>query len=306
MEKEPSVSEDDHRPAIERALRKSEERFRQVVEAAPNAMAMIDADGLIEMVNAQAERVFGYARETPRAPGGNALAGALRGRHPGLRASFQAAPRPRPVGAGRDLYARRKDGSEFPVEIGLNPIETEDGTMVLSAIVDITERNAADLALRERELRLRSILDTVPDALVLIDERGIIQSFSPAAERLFGYTEAEVAGQNVNILMPSPYRQDHDSYLERYHATGERRIIGIGRVVVGQRKNGDTFPLELLVGEFRLGDRPFFTGFVRDLTERQRTERRVQDLQAELLLCVAARHNGAAWPRPWRTSSISR
>jgi two-component system sensor kinase FixL len=269
---------------IEQALWKSEERFRRVVEAAPSAMVMVNADGRIEMVNAQAERVFGYPRgELLGQPVEILVPERFRAHHPHLRAAFFANPQARPMGAGRDLYGLRKDGSEFPVEIGLNPIETEDGMMVLSAIVDITERKAAELTLRERELRLRSILDTVPDAIVLIDAQGIIQSFSPAAERLFGYTEQEVIGQNVKMLMPSPYRDEHDAYLSRYHATGERRIIGVGRVVVGRRKDGDTFPLELMVGEFHLGDQPFFTGFVRDMTERQQTERRVQDLQSELL-----------------------
>lgn len=272
------------RQEIEQALRKSEERFRRVVEAAPNAMVMVSPAGRIEMVNTQAERVFGYDRSEMLGQHVEMLVpDRFRTRHPDQRIAFFADPRTRPMGAGRDLYALRKDGSEFPVEIGLNPIETEEGTMVLSAIVDITERKTAELALRERELRLRSILDTVADAIVLIDEHGMIQSFNPAAERLFGYTEQEVVSQNVKMLMPSPYREQHDGYLERYHATGERRIIGIGRIVVGQRKNGDTFPLELRVDEFHLGDRVFFTGFIHDLSERQETERRVQDLQAELL-----------------------
>ncbi len=272
------------RQEIEQALRKSEERFRSVLEAAPTAMVMVNAEGLIEMVNAQAERVFGYARtEMLHQPVEMLVPERLRGDHPKLREWFFADPRTRPMGAGRDLYALRKDGSEFPVEIGLNPIDTEQGTMVLSAIVDIAERKATALALRERELRLRSILDTVPDAIVLIDEHGVVQSFSRAAERLFGYVEAEVVGQNVKVLMPSPRRDEHDDFLAHCHATGEHRIIGSGRTVVGQRKDGGTFPLELRVGEFRLGDRSFFTGFVRDMTERRRTERRVQDLQSELL-----------------------
>ena len=135
----------------------------------------------------------------------------------------------------------------------------------------------------ESELRLRSILDTVPDGIIVIDAPGLIQSFSPAAERLFGYAEAEVVGRNVNVLMPSPYREAHDGYLERYLTTGERRIIGIGRVVVGLRKNGETFPMELAVGEFRVRETRYFTGFVRDLTEQQRVARRLHDLQAELL-----------------------
>jgi two-component system, LuxR family, sensor kinase FixL len=145
----------------------------------------------------------------------------------------------------------------------------------------LSERDAAEI--RRREAHLASILDTVPDAMVVIDERGIIQTFSPAAERQFGWRPEEVIGRNVYCLMPSPYREEHDAYLERYKATGERRIIGMGRVVVGERKDGSTFPMELSVGEARSGDTRFFTGFVRDLSERQSTERRLQEMQSELI-----------------------
>lgn len=138
-------------------------------------------------------------------------------------------------------------------------------------------------AVLDREAHLQSILDTVPDAMIVIDERGYMQSFSQAAQRLFGWTADEVIGRNVSMLMPSPYREEHDSYLDRYMTTGERRIIGIGRVVVGERKDGSTFPMELAVGEARSVGARFFTGFVRDLTERQTTERRLQELQSELV-----------------------
>jgi two-component system sensor kinase FixL len=137
--------------------------------------------------------------------------------------------------------------------------------------------------LLEREAHLQSILDTVPDAMVVIDERGAIQSFSSAAERLFGWRAEEVLGKNVRMLMPQPYRDAHDGYLDRYARTGEKRIIGVGRVVVGERKDGSTFPMELAVGEMRSRGHPFFTGFLRDLSERQQTETRLQELQSELM-----------------------
>jgi len=137
--------------------------------------------------------------------------------------------------------------------------------------------------LEEREAHLQSILATVPDAMVVIDERGVMQSFSATAERQFGWTAEEVVGRNVSMLMPEPYKSAHDSYLARYFQTGERRIIGIGRVVVGERKDGSTFPMELSVGEMEGGKHRWFTGFVRDLTDRETTERRLQDLQSELV-----------------------
>jgi len=137
-------------------------------------------------------------------------------------------------------------------------------------------------ALRAREAHLRSILDTVPDATVVIDEHGLITSFSAAAVRQFGYTQAEVLGRNVSSLMPEPYRREHDGYIARYVTTGEKRIIGIDRVVVGLRRDGSTFPMKLAVGEVRSGNGRFFTGFIRDLTEREESEARLQELQNEL------------------------
>lgn len=146
------------------------------------------------------------------------------------------------------------------------------------------ESRRADVQLRlaaGREAHLKSILDTVPDAMVVIDEAGVMISFSAAAHRLFGWTEEEAIGKNVSMLMPEPYKSAHDGYLARYLNTGERRIIGIGRIVVGRRKDGSTFPMELAVGEARTRDQRFFTGFIRDLSERQQTEQRLQELQAE-------------------------
>ena len=138
------------------------------------------------------------------------------------------------------------------------------------------------LALEVAEARLRSILQTVPDAMIIIDERGRIESLSTTAERLFGYAADEAYGRNISILMPSPYREQHDAYIGRYLQTRERRIIGIGRIVVGQRKDGTTFPMHLTVGELRAGDRHHFTGFIRDLTDQQLTEDRLKELQSEV------------------------
>ena len=119
--------------------------------------------------------------------------------------------------------------------------------------------------------------------MIVIDEKGTKQNITSAAERQLGKEATAALGQNVKVLMPSPYRESHDGYLQRYKQTGERRIIGIGRVVVGQRRDGSTFPMELAVGEMRSGAQRFFTGFIRDLTERQKTEARLQELQSELV-----------------------
>lgn len=150
-------------------------------------------------------------------------------------------------------------------------------------VLSIDEQKRAEVDLRAREAHLQSILDTVPEAMVVIDEAGRIHSFSAAAERLFGYAAAEVTGCNVSMLMPQPMRGEHEGYLDRYRRTRERRIIGTIRVVTGQRRDGTTFPMELAIGEMRSGDRVFFTGFINDLTEHQRTQARLQELQAELV-----------------------
>ncbi|MBK6411626.1 PAS domain S-box protein [Sphingopyxis sp.] len=179
----------------------------------------------------------------------------------------------------------RRDGSDFLAQISITALHRDDGALrgFATVVSDITSRRATEDALRAQESHLRSILSTVPDAMVVIDDQGKILSFSAAAERLFGYSEAELLGANVSALMPSPDRDRHDGYIERYLATGEKRIIGIGRVVFAQRKDGSTFPMELSIGEATGEVHPLFTGFIRDLTERQNTEARLEALQSELI-----------------------
>jgi two-component system sensor kinase FixL len=149
--------------------------------------------------------------------------------------------------------------------------------------LDIDEEKQVEQALRTRETHLRSILHTIPDAMIVIDGHGVIQLFSTAAERLFGWAEHEAIGQNVSILMPEPDRTRHDSYIARYRSTNDPHIIGIGRIVTGKRRDGTTFPMHLSIGEMQSGGEPYFTGFVRDLTEHQKTQARLQELQSELV-----------------------
>ena len=155
--------------------------------------------------------------------------------------------------------------------------------LLRGVVISVDDRRLSELQLRASESHLRSILDSVPEAIIVIDEGGMMRSFSATAERLFGYSADEVIGQNVRMLMPEPYRTEHDSYLRRYKETGEPRIIGIGRVVTGRRRDGSLFPMELAVGEMRSDEQTFFTGFITDLTERQDTQLRLQELQSDLV-----------------------
>ncbi|SFB24550.1 PAS domain S-box-containing protein [Rhizobium sp. NFR07] len=158
-------------------------------------------------------------------------------------------------------------------------LSAEAGSIIIQTNNDVTEMKRVQNDLAEREAHLRSILDTVPESMIVIDDAGIISSFSAAAERLFGYRGEEVCGHNVKVLMPNPDRTAHDDYISRYLTTGERRIIGYGRVVTGLRKDGSTFPMELSVGEARTNGRRIFTGFIRDLTSRHKIEEELRQSQ---------------------------
>jgi two-component system sensor kinase FixL len=184
-----------------------------------------------------------------------------------------------------ERWQMRRDGSEFLAEVTVTPQREADGTLrgYAKVLRDITDRHAFERAVERRERHLQSILDTVPDAMIVIDGRGLIISFSAAAQTMFGYSEEELIGRNVSLLMPSPDRERHDSYLYRYHKTGERRIIGLSRLVTGLRKDGRAFPMEIKVGEAQSEGQQIFTGFVRDLTDKHRTEARVNELQSELV-----------------------
>jgi two-component system sensor kinase FixL len=179
---------------------------------------------------------------------------------------------------------RHSDAGHWVRALGAIVNGPDGGPARLSGImIDIDHEKRLEDDLRTRERHFRSILDTVPDAMIVIDKHGIMQFFSSAAERQFGYTEPEAIGQNISILMPEPDRSRHDGYLARYLKTSERRIIGIGRIVTGMRKDGTTFPMHLTIGEMQPGGEPHFTGFVRDLTEQQQTQARLQELQSELV-----------------------
>ena len=178
----------------------------------------------------------------------------------------------------RDLegaIACLREGTEDFILKPINPDELR------LAIKRILRNQETQKALRDSEARFRAVIETAVDAIVMIDATGTITDFNPAAEKLFGYRADEAIGRNVRMLMPEPYRQEHGGYIRRYLETGERRIIGIGREVVGRRKEGSTFPMELAVSELKLDDRRLFTGIVRDLTERHRLMNQIVHVAAE-------------------------
>ena len=269
--------------AQRRITRDTARQLELLLEGASRyAIFMVDPNGCIASWNKASERILGW-------PAGQVL-----GRHCSI---FSAEDEPEAATnadleiARRDgrfsgeMWQRRSDGSEFFADVSITPIVEEDGRHLGYALIihDVTERRANDRAIERREQHLRSILATVPEAMIVIDEKGIMQSFSQTAERLFGYAPAEAVGRNVSMLMPSPDRERHDSYLERYLSTGVPRIIGIGRIVTGLRADGTTFPMKLSVGEALTADQRLFTGFVQDLTERRDFEAKLEQLKSELI-----------------------
>jgi two-component system sensor kinase FixL len=248
--------------------------------ALEHAQAMVrGVDGRIGFWARGMERLYGYRAEEAIGRLSHEL---LKTEFPQPLFTIEAELKERGQWNG-ELVHYRRDSKRLIVASQWSLWREGEWTAVTEINTDITELKLVQQDFFSREAHLKSILDTVPDAMIVIDERGVMQSFSAAAQRLFGFSAEEVIGKNVKMLMPSPYREGHDSYMKRYLATGEKRIIGIGRVVVGERKDGSTFPIELNVGEMKSGKRRYFTGFVRDLTERQETEARLQELQAELV-----------------------
>jgi two-component system sensor kinase FixL len=251
--------------------------------ATDRAMFVLDTEGRIRSWNAGAEILFGYRPDAVIGQSGEKLY-SLQDRGAAKPDADMAKVRAR----GRlreNTWRVRQDGSEFFADVAITAIHSANGTLrgFGQMIYDITGRQAAAAALARSELHLRSILATVPDAMIVIDERGIILSFSSAAERLFGYSEAEVVGANVEILMPPSDAARHDRYIAHYRETGERRIIGIGRIVVGQRRDGTEFPMKLSVGEANSDGHRIFTSFIHDLTEQRHAELRLKELQSELI-----------------------
>ena len=262
--------------------------LRAVVETAVDGVILIDAQGSVLMFNLACEKLFQY--QAAEVIGQNVkilMPGHYRDAHDGYLENFHRTAERKIIGIGREVIGQRKDGSTFPMHLSVGEAKQEEGTSIFVGIVhDLTERERVERVLRESAARLGAVVDTAVDGVILIDAQGLIMKFNPACERLFKYRADEVTGQNVRMLMPSPYRSEHDGYLRNY------LIIGIGREVVGQRKDGSTFPMDLSVGEAKQDGESIFVGIIHDLTNRKRTEEQL--IQAQKMEAVGQLSGGIA------------
>lgn len=259
---------------------RAENRFRQVIEHAPNGMVMIDGHGMIELVNAQIEKSFGYeSAELLGQPIEILVPERFRSQHPGYRDGFIANPSTRSMGSGRDLFGLRKDGTEFPVEIGLNPIQTDSGIAILGTIVDITERKLAEERLRASESRLGGIIESARDAIITVDRQQRIQVFNHAAEVMFRCPATEAIGSSLERFLPERFRAAHPAHIQAFADTGiSTRAMAGSREIFGLRTDGTEFPLEASISQIEAEGQKLFTVILRDVTEHRRAEERFRQV----------------------------
>lgn len=261
------------RKAAEEALWAAEKQLRTITDAVPALIGYVDSDGVYRLNNRSYETWFGYRREE--------MTGQPISRVLGPAAWEKVRPRLERALAGEEVQYEDRlpyaGGGSRWVQVAYTPDRDAEGRVrgVVILVTDIGAIKAAEEVIRDNAARLSAVVSTAVDAIITIDERGIIDSVNPATERLFGYAADELLGRNVRMLMPKPYRAEHDGYLSSYVRTGQKKIIGTGREVVGLRKDGTTFPLDLSVSEFEVGGRRMFTGILHDSSQRRRLEREV-------------------------------
>ena len=261
---------------VQRDAKLLEARFRDLLESTPDAIVMVNVTGRIVLVNSQAERVFGYPRAELL---GQAVEVLLphryRGAHLGHRSGFFGQPRTRTMGAGLELHGLRKDGGEFPVEISLSPIDTEEGTMVMSAIRDITDRKRADQ-------KFKDLLEAAPDAMVIVNREGHIVLVNSQAVKLFGWSRDELLGQPIELLVPQRFSARHPDHRRNFFAEPRTRSMGAGLELHGLRKDGSEFPVEISLSPLETEEGLFVSSAIRDVTERKRIEQVLRDKNLEL------------------------
>jgi PAS domain S-box-containing protein len=268
--------------------------LRAVVDTAVDGVILIDARGCILMFNPACEGLFGYSANDVVGQNVKVLMpSSYRDAHDGYLHNYHASGERKIIGIGREVVGQRKDGSTFLMHLSVGETKRAGEESIFVGIIhDLTGRERVERELRESAARLRAVVDTAVDGVILIDSDGTILKFNPACEKLFKYRDEEVLGQNVRMLMPEPYRSGHDGYIRNFLATGEKKIIGVGREVMGQRKDGTTFPMDLSVGEAKQDGSSIFVGMIHDLTDRKRTE--AQLMQAQKMEAVGQLSGGIA------------
>jgi PAS domain S-box-containing protein len=272
---------------------KDESRLRTVLDTAVEGIILMDAAGHVITFNPACEKLFGYRAD--EVVGRNVkmlMPSPYREEHDSYIENYRRTGEKKIIGIGREVTGQRKDGSTFPMDLSVGEAKEDGKSVFVSIIHDLTQRNRAEQEIREAATRLKALIDTAVDGVIMMDGRGGVMMFNPACEKMFGYEADEVIGQNVKMLMPSPYREEHDNYLDNFHRTGERKIIGIGREVTGQRKDGTTFPMDLSVGQANQDGNQIFVGIIHDLTERKHTE--AQLVQAQKMETVGQLSGGIA------------
>jgi len=259
--------------ASRRALRMANGRTTEILAAAVDGMITIDERGIVESLNPAAERLFGYrASEVVGRNVRMLMPEPYCSQHDHYLSQYLRTSQSRIIGTGREVEGLRKDGSTFAMDLAVGEIHMGRRRLFAGIVRDISARKQSEQVLRDSEVKTRAILETAVDGIITIDCQGTILTANPATSRIFGYPTDEMVGRKINMLMPDPYRSAHNGYLHRYLTTGERRIIGIGREIEGQRRDGSIFPLELSVGEALVGDTHIFTGIVRDISKRKQIE----------------------------------
>lgn len=261
----------------------SKSRLKAIIDTAIDGIITIDKHGIIETVNPAAAKIFGYQPE--EIIGWNVkmlMPEPDRSRHDGYIDNYLRTGEAKIIGKGREVLGKKKDGTLFPFLLSISEVRLKDKLIFTGIVHDISGLKKAEAALRESENKINSIIQAAVDGIITIDTRGIIEMVNPSAARLFGYESSELLGKSVNMLMPEPDRSLHDSYMGHYHATGEKRIIGIGREVTGLRKDGTLFPFYLSISEVQLSGRKVYTGFVHDITQQKLNEERLRRYAAEL------------------------
>ena len=261
-----------------------EAKYRDLLEDTPDAILIVNVTGLIVLANAQAQQVFDYSREElVGRPVESLLPDRYRHSHLGHRASYFTHPRKRSMGAGLELHGQRRDGTEFPVEISLSPLHTEEGMLVMCAVRDIADRQEAR---SKADRKFRDLLESAPDAMVIVDPNGQIVLVNSQAMRLFGWGRNELLGQPIEKLVPLRYRGDHPKNREGFFSRPKVRQMGAGLELYGLRKDGSEFPVEISLSPIETEDGPLVASAIRDATDRKRIEQTLQEasrLKSEFL-----------------------